>query len=179
MTQRIRFGLITAGFLTYSASVGLAADVDTKLDMLGRLIRDVSPKVRLEAVRALGKIPKARAAELALTLLDKPMDATLDYALWLTINDLSEPWIEALQSGTWKPDGREKQLEFALKSIKPEQARRVLGKILEHLEYATGITGPDGIDILALLQDFARHIQRQIIGIDDATDETQIGRAHV
>jgi len=28
-----------------------------------------------------------------LGVLDQPTDPTLDYALWLTINDLGEPWM--------------------------------------------------------------------------------------
>jgi len=101
-----------------------------RLPALERLSQDDSPAVRLEAVRALGRIPEARAAELALAILDKPMDPQLDYALWLTINELSSVWINALESGAWKPDGREKQLEFALKAIPSTDASRVLAKVL-------------------------------------------------
>lgn len=107
-----------------------SATQDRKLTSLAKLIHDPTPRVRLEALRALAKIPSARAAELALSVLDQPMDPTLDYALWLTINDLSTPWIAALQSGAWKTDGREKQLEFGLRAIKPEQASQVLGQLL-------------------------------------------------
>ena len=99
-------------------------------ELLAKLVADTHPRVRLEALRALAKIPSAKSAELSLSVLDRPMDPTLDYALWLTINDLAEPWIAAVQSGEWKPEGREKQLEFGLKAIKPEQASRVLGQIL-------------------------------------------------
>jgi len=95
------------------------------------LVADDHPRVRLEALRALAGAPSARSAELALSVLDYPMDTTLDYALWLTINDLAEPWIAAIESGEWKPIGREKQLEFGLKAVKAEQASRVLGRLLE------------------------------------------------
>lgn len=100
------------------------------LTVLGKLVADENPRVRLEALRALAKISSAQAAELALTVLNKPMDSTLDYALWLTINDLAEPWIAAVQSGAWKTEGREKQLEFALRAIQPAQASRVLTQAL-------------------------------------------------
>ena len=103
---------------------------EARLPLLEKLVQDPSPKVRLEALRSLAKIQTPKAAELALAVLNLPMDATLDYGLWLTINDLSEVWIDALQKGTWKPEGKEKQLEFALRSIKPEQASRVLGQVL-------------------------------------------------
>lgn len=118
-----------------------AAD-EARLPTLAALVRDASPKVRLEALRSLAKIPSARSAELALSVLEQPMDPTLDYALWLTINDLAEPWIAALQSGAWKPEGREKQLEFALKALKPEQASRVLGQVLASRPLGKDGAGP-------------------------------------
>lgn len=100
------------------------------LDLLAARVTDEHPRVRLEALRALARIPTARAAELALSVLNKPLDPKLDYALWLTINDLAEPWIAALKSGTWKLDGRENQLEFGLKAIEPAQASAVLGQLI-------------------------------------------------
>lgn len=120
-----------AGQLHLAAAESTAApNASNRLALLGKLVHDPTARVRLEAVRALAKIHTAEAAALALSALDEPMDSTLDYAVWLTINDLSETWIAALQSGAWKPEGHEKQLEFALKAIKPEQASRVLGRLL-------------------------------------------------
>ena len=68
----------------------------------------------MEAMRALAKIPTARSAELVLAATEKPMDEFLDYAVWLSINDLAEPWIASIKSGEWKPEGNEKQLAFGL-----------------------------------------------------------------
>ena len=118
---------------------GARPDATARLE---RLVRDDSPRVREEALRALAHIPTARSAELALSVLDQPMDPTLDYALWLTINDLAEPWIAALQSGAWKPEGREKQLEFGLKALKAEQTSRVLGQLLASRPLARDGSGP-------------------------------------
>lgn len=114
----------------------------SRLPLLATLIRDPSPKVRLEALRALARIPSAESATLALSVLDLPMDSTLDYGLWLTINDLAEPWLAAFESGAWQPEGREKQLEFALKAIKPAQASRVLGKVLRDRPLDRAGSGP-------------------------------------
>lgn len=110
--------------------------------MLGRLARDPSPAVRVEALRALARVPSARAAELALGVLDLPMDAKLDYALWLTLNDLAEPWMEAVTSGAWRVEGREAQLGFALRALKPEQVARVLGAVLSDRPLPRDGTGP-------------------------------------
>ena len=100
------------------------------LELLGAGIADEHPRVRLEALRGLAKFPTARAAELALSVLEKPMDPHLDYALWLTINDLAEPWIAAVKSGSWRIEGREKQLEYGLRAIEPGQAGAVMSQIL-------------------------------------------------
>ena len=100
------------------------------LDLLAARIADEHPRVRLETLRALARIPSARAAELALSVLNQPLDPKLEYALWLTINDLAEPWLAALKSGAWKIEGREKQLEYGLKSIEPAQASAVLGQLI-------------------------------------------------
>jgi len=111
-------------------------------NQLARLVSDKSPRVRLEALRALAGIPTAKSAELALSVLEQPPDPTLDYALWLTINDLADPWVAAIQAGTWKPDGREKQLEFGLKAIPADQVNRVLGQMLSSRPLARDGTGP-------------------------------------
>ncbi|MES2694797.1 MAG: PVC-type heme-binding CxxCH protein [Verrucomicrobiota bacterium] len=97
---------------------------------LERLVVDTHPRVRLAAVRALGARGSARSAELALGVLERPMDPYLDYALWLTMNELAEPWLAAVKSGEWNITGREKQLEFALKAVEPAQASAVLGLLV-------------------------------------------------
>jgi len=129
-----------AGSLSAAPSAG-GADA-ARLATLARLVHDPQAKVRLEALRSLARFPGAQAAALALEVLDQPMDPTLDYALWLTINELSEPWIAALESGAWNPAGKEKQLAFALKSIRPEQASRVLGRVLGEKRLARDGSGP-------------------------------------
>jgi putative heme-binding domain-containing protein len=133
----------------------------TPLDLLAKAVQDDHPRVRIEALRALARIPTARSAELALSVLDarssrreeapsetrnlKPetrnseslvtsaatdLDPFLEYALWLTINDLAEPWAAAVESGAWKIEGREKQLQYALKAIEPRIATRLMAKVV-------------------------------------------------
>jgi putative heme-binding domain-containing protein len=116
--------------------------VKTSLNLLAQRIDDTHPRVRLEAVRALAEIPTARSAELVLGALDKPMDEFLDYAIWLSINDLADPWIAAVKDGKWQTGGREKQLEFALKAIEPAKASVVLGTVLEKRPIARDGSGP-------------------------------------
>ncbi len=132
---------------------------NTALDLLAKRIADNHPRVRIETLRALARIPTARSAELALSVLDpsrsrreeaqtqspKPktrnsqslvtstatdLDPWLEYALWLTINDLAEPWAAAVESGAWKIEGREKQLQYALKAIEPRLATKLMAKVI-------------------------------------------------
>lgn len=106
---------------------------DKALQWLGSKVKDDFARVRLESLRTLARIPTGASAALALSVLDQPMDSTLDYALWLTINDLSEPWVEAMVSGAWNPfeAGREKQLEFGLNSLETAQSQRALALLVE------------------------------------------------
>ncbi|MFN7140167.1 MAG: PVC-type heme-binding CxxCH protein, partial [Limisphaerales bacterium] len=117
--------------------------------ILAVMVKDSHPRVRLEAVRALGKVPSARSAELVLAALEQPMDDFLDYGIWLSINELAEPWLQAIRAGTWTPEGREKQLDFGLKAIQPALASTVLKQLLAGKEIpATGswieLTGKTG-----------------------------------
>ncbi|HSH93103.1 MAG TPA: PVC-type heme-binding CxxCH protein, partial [Roseimicrobium sp.] len=116
--------------------------VGDSLSDLEKLVADPHPRVRLEAVRALANIKSAKAAEIALRVLDKPMDNFLDYALWLTVNDLAEPWLAAVKSGQWNPDGREKHLEFGLKAVEPALAGDALAQLFANKAFARDGKGP-------------------------------------
>lgn len=107
-----------------------ALPVGMDIGILAKRVADEHPRVRLEAVLALGTRGTARAAELVLSALDRPTDEFLDYAIWQSINDLSKPWLDAVLSGKWNSEGREAQLEFALKAIEPVDATRVLGNLI-------------------------------------------------
>ena len=109
--------------------------------VLAKLVNDSHPRVRVEAVRALAGIPTANSAELVLSVLNKPMDPFLDYAIWLSINDLAKAWVGAIQTGDWKPDGREKQLEFGLQAIEPATASAVLSQLLKNKPVARDGSG--------------------------------------
>lgn len=107
-----------------------ALNRDEALSLLAKAASDPHPRVRLEAVRALARIPVLRSVELVLDSVDRMgSDTFLEYATWLSINDLSQVWLSALESGAWKPEGKQTQLEFALRSIEPAQAGGVLNRL--------------------------------------------------
>jgi putative heme-binding domain-containing protein len=84
---------------------------------LRMLIEKSNPRTHLEAVRALAEIKSSFAVESALTVLDKPMDRTLDYALWLTVRELEPYWMSEFQAGKLTFGGDAKKLAFALKAV--------------------------------------------------------------
>ncbi|MBI1917305.1 MAG: HEAT repeat domain-containing protein [Planctomycetes bacterium] len=96
------------------------------LSLLSARVADEYPRVRLEAVRALAGVRSPRAVELALRALDRPMDHFLDYALWLTINELQPVWLPALQKGELSFGGNVKYLAFALQAAGSPAAVRPL-----------------------------------------------------
>ncbi len=118
------------------------------LSLVAARVHDEFPRARVEAVRAAATMPGAETAGLVLSALDHPLDRFLDYAIWLSINDLAEPWVRAIESGDWKWEGREKQLEFGLKAIEPAQAGRVLAKILKEKPLDREGNGP-WLDLIA------------------------------
>ncbi len=135
-----------------AAAVRILADhsrvtVEEQVSRLKKLVHDKHPRVRLEAVRALAKIPWPASASLVLEALDEPMDPFLDYAVWLSINDLAEVWVNAVHNDAWKVSGREKQLEFALRAIEPKLASEVLENVLGNKPLPRDGNGP-WIDLL-------------------------------
>ncbi len=105
--------------------------VDGSLELLAAKVRDPHPRVRVEAMRALAQDEQAASAAAVLEALEQPVDRFVDYALWLSINDLAEPWVNAIRTGIWSTQGREKQLEFGLQSIDRARASDVLSQLLE------------------------------------------------
>lgn len=99
-------------------------------DQLSALVEDAHPRVRLEAVRALGQQTSAPAAVAALRVLHHPMDPFIDYALWLTINELADVWAQAVHRGSLEADLPEEHLSFVLRSIRPSVAGPLLGVLL-------------------------------------------------
>jgi putative heme-binding domain-containing protein len=114
------------------AGAALLRNTVTASGAFARGVMDEHPRVRLETIRAFAKVPLAESASLALRVVDQPLDPFLDYAAWLTINDLATPFLRALEAGEWKPEtaAQEKQLEFALSAVEPNLASGYLAKRL-------------------------------------------------
>src|SRR5206468_874125 len=87
------------------------------LEAIAPRIADEHPQVRLEAVRALARVPSPSAAETALIVLDRSIDKPLDYALWLTLRELEPQWMPAFQAGRFNYGGKTNRLLFALQAV--------------------------------------------------------------
>ncbi len=92
---------------------------------------DENPRVRLEAVRALASFPSPEMTEIALGVLDKPMDRTLDYALWLTVRELEPYWMPKFLSGELTFNGDAKKIAFALSAVGNKEAVKPVLALLE------------------------------------------------
>jgi putative heme-binding domain-containing protein len=96
------------------------------------LSRDPNARVRLEAMRSFARIPSIESVSFILdAAINAPKDdPQYEFAAWLSINDLAEVWTKAVLAGEWKPEGREKQFEFALNAIEPRLAGQVLSQFV-------------------------------------------------
>jgi len=79
-------------------------------------VEDAHPRVRLEAVVALNSIPNARAMEMALRAVDKPMDRFLDYALRQAVQGLKPHWAPAFKAGKLQLENHQPRLEFLVRA---------------------------------------------------------------
>jgi putative heme-binding domain-containing protein len=133
-----------------------APRVPHALTFLATLVADEHPRVRLEAVRALARIPSERAVETALRALDRPVDRFMDYALWLTAFETQSAWMPAFQAGTLAFSGNPRHAEFALRSARsPGLVKDLLQRLnagylsqetrLNALEIIAGTGGTDDL----------------------------------
>jgi len=114
----------------------------TNVEHLFTLAKDAHPRVRLEAARGLALVPSAESAAAVLAMLEMPLDADLDYAIWLSMRELAPVWVQAVTSGAWSPEGREKQLAFGLGAIEPRYSAEALAYLLQGRSLARDGSGP-------------------------------------
>jgi putative heme-binding domain-containing protein len=122
------------------------------VEMLAAAVVDPHPRVRLEALHGLRDLNSARAAELAVLVLDRPMDKVLDYALVLTLRELEEQWAGATSFG-----GSVAHVAYAIKATGNTQP---LGGLFAALQ-AGEIPAADRDDVLLLI---AKHGDSQQVG---------------
>ncbi|MBL8852476.1 MAG: hypothetical protein JNK57_00765 [Planctomycetaceae bacterium] len=99
-------------------------------EILANAIQDDHPQVRLEAVAGLRRLNEASSASLALRALTRPMDASLDFALWKTLRDLGPKWIGLAERGEFDFGNDPLALTYALKAVESSDVVQPLLKLL-------------------------------------------------
>ena len=117
-------------------------ELPASVDLI-KALADPHPRVRMEALRVLAIDPAADSMARAVSVLDHPMDNHLDYALWLTVNDLSEAWISSVEDGAVDPTSIDTdKLAYILKSLPAGSAGRVLNQVLSAASIPADGSGP-------------------------------------
>lgn len=107
------------------------ARVPDAIEKLGARAVDGEARVRMEAVRALAATGKPEAVAPAFAAIEKPVDRTMDYALWLTARDLAPVWMPKFKAGEDPFNGNIRGLTFALQSVGGESAAKPLLQLVK------------------------------------------------
>lgn len=109
-------------------------------------IRDKHPRVRLEAMRVYAEMKNSTVAhqyaKYALQALDQPVDKFLDYSLWLTVNDLADPFVRGMQNGALNFADKRAHAEFALRSLETGKAAALLKQLVRQRKLPRDGRGP-------------------------------------
>ena len=104
------------------------------LELLAARVADEHPRVRLEAVCALARIPEPRAIEIAVKAREKPAHPQLEFALQMAANELKPVWLPAFQQGKLAFGGNREHLDYALRAVESPAA---LDQIRTQLSFNT------------------------------------------
>lgn len=134
----------TAGRCWEARWLGAAASTPARLSRLKELSKDTSPRVRLEAMRALARVPSKESADAVLNAaVTAPQgDVFYGFAASRSIRELSGIWTQSVLSGEWQWKGREAQFAAGLRSVDPGIAGQVLAQVLKDLELPADGSGP-------------------------------------
>lgn len=140
---------------------------DELLETLEATVRDEFPRVRLEAVRALGAIGTVEAVRLAMLALDQPTDRFLDYALWLTAWETQDRWRPQAEAGTETFGDNIKHLTFALMAVNSPSA---VPRLLEQLksESLIGDEWNRTVELVAARGNAQQYAQALTIAVGDS-----------
>ncbi len=107
-----------------------APGAENSLEWLKSAIHDEYPRVRIEAIRVLAKLPGAEPMDIALGALGHPMDHFIDYALWLSVQEHGSEWLAALMDGKINAGEHAEALEFVLTNLPANEANDAIAKLL-------------------------------------------------
>lgn len=99
--------------------------------LLAEAVKDPFMRVRREAVITLGYMASAEAAQLAMQVMDQPMNEYLDYALWTTMRQLEPEWGSRLTADLQFLGDDPKNRIFAWKAVHTADAIDQLATLYE------------------------------------------------
>ncbi len=109
-------------------------------------ISDSSPRVRLEAIQGLCRVPSAEAVQIGMRALDQSLDPILEFALQKLAILHKARWQPLFQAGQLTFDGNARRTAFALKAIKGDAVATLIGLIQKEQ------VGPENLgDVLQLI----------------------------
>lgn len=117
---------------------------------LERGVADVHQRVRMEAVRALATRSEPDTAEVALRVVDHPMDQFLEYALWQTVREQKSVWLPRLLGGQFQDGGNPARILYAIRAAEASEAVPVLLQMWQAGKTAS-VQEPEVLDIAASL----------------------------
>jgi putative heme-binding domain-containing protein len=129
------------------------------MKVLEKAVADENAQVRLWAVVVLADMRKTSAVDLALRVLDLPMDENLDFLLELTCREQADEWLPAVVSGKLKLEDRPKQFVYAMKSTGRSDA---LSPLFEALKGGK-LNSEDAAAVLAMAGDAADAAQAKVM----------------
>jgi hypothetical protein len=131
---------------------GSLGNASGNIGRLSALAKDPSPRVRIEAMRALARIPSEASAEAVASAIanTQAKDEPYFFAVKLTWRELGPFWIKALVEGRWEWKSRENELAMRLLALDADVATNVLSAVMKDL-----VLPPDGSGPWASLVAFA------------------------
>jgi putative heme-binding domain-containing protein len=123
---------------------GALGPVAGNVERLAVLAQDASPRVRIEAMRALSRIPSAAAGEAVAAAVERQPanDPQYAFAAKLSMREAGAPWVEAVTKGQWDWKGRETQLLARLQALEVPEAGRALAAVMKSASLPEDLSGP-------------------------------------
>jgi len=123
---------------------GALGAVSGNVERLGELVKNASPRVRVEAMRALARISSSEAAEFVASAAETPVpgDEQFSFALKQSMREVGNLWVASLVDGRWAWKGRETQLRDRLLALDVPGAGAALTAVLKNVSLPVDGSGP-------------------------------------
>jgi putative heme-binding domain-containing protein len=137
------------------------------LEILKKAVADDSAQVRLWAVAVLAEMRRPEAFDVAMRVLDQPMDENLDFLLELTAREQAGVWLPAYQKATITLNDNPRHLVYAMRASGRNEALKPLFEALQ----AGRLSAEDAAAALAMAGDVANAEQaaQMIAMVNEAT----------